>query len=84
MTGGLRRFSRHPNYFGNFMMMWSFYFMAIQTETGPYTVFGPIIITYFLFRISGVSLLESSSLKKKKGFEAYQKNTPAFFPKVSL
>lgn len=79
LTSGLWRYTRHPNYFGDATQWWAFYLIA--TAAGGYwTVFSPLLMTYLLLRVSGVSLLEKDMGKKKPGYEEYQRRTNAFFP----
>ena len=76
---GLWRYTRHPNYFGDFLVWWGIYLVA----AGPsawWTVIGPLLMSFLLLRISGVALLERSLRQSKEGYAAYQAKTSAFFP----
>ena len=55
---GLWRYTRHPNYFGDALIWWGFYFMALALPNGYWTFFGPLIMTILLRYVSGVALLE--------------------------
>lgn len=79
LTSGLWALSRHPNYFGEALLWWGFYLFAVAAGAAE-LIIGPILITFMLLKVSGVSLLEKS-FKERPGFEAYQKDTPAFFPR---
>lgn len=79
MDGGLWRYTRHPNYFGDFMIWWGLYFIAAAAGAW-WTVFSPIIMSVLLMRVSGVALLERSLKKRRSGYEAYVARTSAFFP----
>jgi len=79
MTGGLWRFTRHPNYFGEATLWWGTAILALSAPRGWLGLTGPALITFLLLFVSGVPLLE----KKYRGrpdFEAYKKQTPIFFP----
>jgi len=76
---GLWRYSRHPNYFGNAVLWWGAYLMAVGAGAA-WTVVGPILMTYLLLRVSGVTLLERDLRRRKPGYEAYVARTSAFFP----
>jgi steroid 5-alpha reductase family enzyme len=80
MDRGLWRYTRHPNYFGDFMVWWGIYFVALSTVTAWWTIFGPALMSFFLMRVSGVPLLEQSLRKKRPDYEAYIQRTNAFFP----
>lgn len=76
---GLWRYSRHPNYFGDFLVWWGIY--AVAAGAGAYwTVIGPILMTVLLLRVSGVALLERSIGKRRPGYAEYAARTSAFVP----
>lgn len=77
---GLWRFTRHPNYFGDFLVWWGLYFVAIGQSDGWWTAIGPIVMSVFLMRVSGVTLLEKSLENTKPAYAAYVAKTNAFFP----
>lgn len=77
---GLWRFTRHPNYFGDFLVWWGIFLAAMAGSQQWWTVIGPIVMSIFLMRVSGVTLLESSLKKSKPGYQAYIDRTHAFFP----
>jgi steroid 5-alpha reductase family enzyme len=79
MIGGLWRFTRHPNYFGEAALWWGMAILALSAPRGWLGLIGPAVITFLLLFVSGVPLLE----KKYRGrpdFEEYKKRTPIFFP----
>ena len=78
LTSGLWKFSRHPNYFGEAVLWWGYYILALAAGAG-WTVFAPILMTFLLVKVSGVSMLEKT-LKSKPGYEEYMNNTNAFVP----
>ena len=66
LNSGLWKFTRHPNYFGDAMVWWGFGLFGIAT--GCYlALVGPIIMTFLLMQVSGVSLLEKKLKKIKAG-----------------
>jgi len=77
---GLWRYTRHPNYFGDFCVWWGFYLFACATPNGWWTFIGPAVMSGLLLRVSGVPMLERSLLKHKAGYAAYAARTSAFFP----
>lgn len=79
MTGGLWRFTRHPNYFGEATLWWGIFLIALPLERGWTAAIGPLLITFLLLRVSGVTMLE----KKYAGnpeFMEYARKTSPFFP----
>jgi len=78
LTGGLWRYSRHPNYFGDTMQWWGFYLLAAASGYW-WTIFSPVIMTLLLLRVSGVTLLEKT-MKARPGYEEYIRTTNAFIP----
>jgi steroid 5-alpha reductase family enzyme len=78
MDRGVWRFTRHPNYFGD-SAQWLGYYLIAFSAGGWWTVFSPILMTLFLLRVSGVTLLEKT-LKARPGYEEYIKTTSAFIP----
>ena len=60
---GLWRYTRHPNYFGEALLWWGFYVVALGVPMGYMTVFSPIVITLLLRFVSGVPLLERKARK---------------------
>jgi len=82
MNRGFWRFTRHPNYFGDAMQWWAYGLLAIASGAhGWWAVIGPLMMTFLLMRVSGVTLLEKTLTKSKPQYEAYIKSTPAFFPR---
>lgn len=78
---GLWRYTRHPNYFGDFCVWWGFYLIAIAHGTGLWTAIGPAIMSMFLMKYSGVGLLERSLRSEIPGYEDYIRRTSPFFPR---
>ena len=79
ITTGLWKYTRHPNYFGEVVMWWGIFLIALSVQNGWIAVLSPLTISFLLLRVSGVTMLE----KKYQGnseFEAYAKRTNAFFP----
>ena len=81
MDKGLWAWTRHPNYFGDSAIMWSFYLIALAGAPGAWwTIFAPILMTYFLLRVSGVALMERGLRKSKPKYADYVARTSAFIP----
>lgn len=80
MNRGLWRYTRHPNYFGDFLVWWGFYLVAAKSDSFWWTIIGPLIMSFLLIRISGVRLLENSLRDRVTGYKDYVRNTSPFFP----
>lgn len=78
LTTGLWRFTRHPNYFGEAIVWWGYYIFALASGSW-WTIFSPMLMTYLLTKVSGVTMLERT-MKLKPGYEDYMRRTNAFFP----
>lgn len=81
MDRGLWRYTRHPNYFGDFLVWWGLYLVALATVDAWWTVVGPLVMSVLLIRVSGAALLERSLRKRRSGYEDYVRRTSAFFPR---
>ena len=79
MDVGLWRYTRHPNYFGEFCAWWGFYAIALAAG-GWWAVLSPAFMTFTLLKVSGVALLEKSLTEKRPDYRAYIERTNAFFP----
>ncbi len=79
MDRGLWRYSRHPNYFGECLVWWSFWLLALPAG-GWWTVFSPLLMTWLLLRFSGVALLESDIAERRPDYRDYIERTNAFVP----
>jgi steroid 5-alpha reductase family enzyme len=79
MTTGVWRYTRHPNYFGDAAVWWGHFLVALAAGAW-WTVYSPLLMTYLLVRVSGVSLLESALRETKPGYAEYVRSTSAFLP----
>lgn len=79
MDRGLWRYTRHPNYFGDFMVWWGIYLVAVAGGAW-WTAVGPLVMTALLMRYSGAGLLEKTITERRPGYEEYIRLTSGFFP----
>jgi steroid 5-alpha reductase family enzyme len=79
LNTGLWRYSRHPNYFGEFCIWWGLYLISIAAGAW-WSLISPIFMTILLLKVSGVSLLESTIVERRPAYAEYIKNTNAFLP----
>jgi len=79
MTKGLWKFSRHPNYFGESLVWWGIFFIVLSIPNGWLAIFSPLVITFFLLKVSGVPLLERK-YQDNPAFQEYARRTSIFIP----
>jgi len=79
ITQGLWKYTRHPNYFGEVAMWWGIFLIALSVENGWTAIVSPLLITFLLLKVSGITMLEKKYVGNKE-FEEYAKSTSAFFP----
>lgn len=77
MDQGFWRYTRHPNYFGDFCVWWGLWLVSGQW----WAFFGPAIMSWLLLRVSGVALLESTIVDRRPAYRDYIARTSAFFPR---
>ncbi|QKJ32203.1 DUF1295 domain-containing protein [Mucilaginibacter mali] len=78
---GLWYYSRHPNYFFEWLMWVSYFIFALGSPYGWLGVISPTIILYLLLKVTGIPATEEQSLRSKgDAFRAYQKSTSVFVP----
>jgi steroid 5-alpha reductase family enzyme len=80
MNSGLWGYTRHPNYFGESLIWWGMFLFALATPRSVWVVISPLLITFLLLRVSGVTLLEESMLSSHPEYQDYVRNTSAFIP----
>ena len=78
MDSGLWRYTRHPNYFGEFCVWWGFFLIALA-GVGWWAVLSPLLMSVLLLKVSGVTLLEKD-LGERPAYRDYIARTNAFFP----
>jgi steroid 5-alpha reductase family enzyme len=78
---GLWRYSRHPNYFFEWIHWWAYVAIGLGGPAGWATLLGPALMLVFLLRITGIPLLEERLLESRgAAYRDYQRTTSAFFP----
>jgi len=80
LRSGLWRYTRHPNYFGDFCIWWGFFFLALGAPGGWWTLPAPLLMSFLLLEVSGVALLEKDIAERRPKYRDYVESTNAFFP----
>jgi steroid 5-alpha reductase family enzyme len=80
-TVGLWRYSRHPNYFFEWLIWVAYFVFALASPWGCLAVIAPGAILYLLLRVTGIPMAEQQSLRSKgDAYRHYQATTSAFVP----
>ncbi len=78
---GLWNYSRHPNYFFEWLIWVGFTFIALASPYGHLGLICPIIMYILLNNVTGIPMLEELAVKSKgQDYIQYQKTTSSFFP----
>jgi len=78
---GLWHYSRHPNYFFEWLVWVAFFVFALGSPLGWVAIIGPAAILFLLLRVTGIPLTEEQSLRSKgDAYRRYQQTTSAFVP----
>lgn len=79
LRSGLWRYSRHPNYFGEIVMWWAVFLIALSAPNGFTTIIAPLTISFSLIFISGIPLVEKA-LAQNPEYQEYKKQTSMLIP----
>ncbi len=78
---GLWRYTRHPNYFGDFCAWWGIWLVAAQVGWPVWVaIVGPLFLSFTLTKWSGAPMLEYSLRKNRPDYVDYIERTSGFFP----
>lgn len=80
MNTGLWAYTRHPNYFGDAMVWWGYFLLAVAVPDSLWTIISPLLMTVLLLKVSGVALLEQTITERRPDYREYIASTSAFFP----
>lgn len=80
-SAGLWRYSRHPNYFFEWLTWVAYFVFALASLWGWVAILGPIVILWLLLRVTGIPMTEEQSLRSRgEAYRRYQRTTSAFVP----
>ncbi|MBC8173963.1 MAG: DUF1295 domain-containing protein [Chitinophagales bacterium] len=79
MDKGLWRYTRHPNYFGETLVWWGIFIISVSSGLWYVSVLSPLLITFLLLKVSGVTLLEKRYDGNDK-YAEYKRKTSSFIP----
>jgi steroid 5-alpha reductase family enzyme len=79
LSSGFWRYTRHPNYFGDSSVWWGYGLICLAAGS-ILPIFGSLLMTALIIKVSGVALLEKDLREKKPEYKEYIENTSAFIP----
>ena len=78
---GLWRYSRHPNYFFEWLFWFAFVCAAWGSPHWAWSLLAPALMLFFLLKFTGIPATEAQSLRSRgEAYRAYQRETSAFIP----
>jgi steroid 5-alpha reductase family enzyme len=78
---GLWRYSRHPNYFFEWLHWWAYVLIGLASPYWWVTLAGLVVTYFFLTKITGIPFTEQQALRSRgDAYRRYQETTSAFFP----
>ena len=78
---GLWRYSRHPNYFFEWLHWWAYVVMGVGTPGWLLTWIGPVGMGWALVKVTGIPLAERQALARRgEDYRDYQRTTSSFIP----
>ncbi len=78
---GLWSYSRHPNYFFEWLAWVAYFISSLASPYGSYTIACPLIMLYILTRVTGIPITEAQALRSRgDDYREYQRTTSAFIP----
>jgi len=81
LQAGLWRYSRHPNYFFEWVHWFAYVFWAWGSDWELLALGGPILMLWFLIKVTGIPAAEEQSLRSRGDeYREYQRRTSAFIP----
>ena len=80
-NAGLWRYSRHPNYFFEWLHWWAYVCLAVGSSAWAVSLIGPLLMYVFLRYLTGIPHTERASLARRgEAYRQYQNTTNLFFP----
>jgi steroid 5-alpha reductase family enzyme len=80
MDRGLWGWSRHPNYFGEALMWWGYFAIGFGASHQWWLILSPVLMTFLLLQVSGVTLMEEGMDKRRPGYAEYRRQVSVFVP----
>lgn len=77
---GLWNYSRHPNYFCEWLNWVAFLVIALAAPHGWIAVEAPVFLLFLLVKVTGIPANEAQAVKSRPDYAQYQHEVSAFVP----
>ena len=78
---GLWRWSRHPNFFFEWLHWFTYPVLGVGLAFGSATWLAPALMLFLILRVTGIPPTEEQALRTRgEDYRAYQRTTSSFFP----
>jgi steroid 5-alpha reductase family enzyme len=78
---GLWNYSRHPNYFFEWLVWVAYFIASLGSPFGWITIVCPFIMLWILTKVTGIPITEAQALRSRgDDYREYQRTTSAFVP----
>jgi steroid 5-alpha reductase family enzyme len=78
---GLWAWSRHPNYFFEWITWWAYPLLALSAPAGFVALLFPILLLYLLIKVTGIPYTELAAVERRgEDYRKYQREVSPFFP----
>ncbi len=78
---GLWKYSRHPNYFFEWVVWIGYFLAALSSPYGWISILSPLAMLYILTQVTGIRMTEEQSIRSRgDAYREYQRTTSAFVP----
>ena len=78
---GLWKYSRHPNYFFEWLHWFTYVLLAIGWKWWWVSLSGPVVMLLFLYKVTGIPYTEKRALQSRgDDYRRYQQSTSSFIP----
>jgi steroid 5-alpha reductase family enzyme len=78
---GLWNYSRHPNYFFEWLVWAAWFIFALASPYGWLAIVCPALMLFFLFKVTGIPATEAQALRScGEEYRRYQQTTSVFVP----
>ena len=80
MDRGLWRYTRHPNYFGDFCMWWGLFAISAGSWRELPALVGPLLMSFILTRGTGARMTDTRMTASRPQYADYVARTSGFIP----
>jgi len=80
MSGGLWKYSRHPNYFGEILFWVSLFLFGLAADPGSWWTGIGVVVMVAMFVFASIPMLDERSRERRPGFDDYAARTSSLVP----